>query len=306
MDYTAGYAQNLAVRGMNNAEMRTIAMFGASGMLGKPVARALAGAGFQVRALARRPERARADLPASIKWIIGDLRSPDDVASALEGVEGVYLNLSIAPPSRERDFQPEREGLRQVLEAAKKSGVRRIAYLSSIVHWHEGFEWWGFHIKREAVRAIKQSGIPYLIFYPSNFMETLPEKMLVGRRLILAGQPRYKNYWIAGEDYARQVARAFQTTPPGESREFVIQGKTPLDMEEAAALFQRYYSRKIKVVKIPIGLLRFMGRFSPLLDYGWRLSEAINEYPETFEGEAAWRDLGEPLISLEAFARGAR
>jgi nucleoside-diphosphate-sugar epimerase len=61
--------------------------------------------------------------------------------------EIVYLNLSVAQSSKKNEPQPEREGINNIIEAAKKTGIKRIVYLSSLIKNYEGlngFSWWHF------------------------------------------------------------------------------------------------------------------------------------------------------------------
>ncbi|MEJ0030326.1 MAG: NmrA family NAD(P)-binding protein [Bacteroidota bacterium] len=59
--------------------MKRIAMIGATGLLGKPVALALANAGYEVTALVRDPGPARKTFPKEIKIFPGDMRSDSDL-----------------------------------------------------------------------------------------------------------------------------------------------------------------------------------------------------------------------------------
>jgi uncharacterized protein YbjT (DUF2867 family) len=49
-------------------------------------------------------------------------------------------------------------------------------------------------LKKDAIQAIKNSGIPYCIFYPSSFMENLNNGYIQGNRVNIAGKPVYKNW----------------------------------------------------------------------------------------------------------------
>ena len=62
---------------------------------------------------------------------------------------------------------------------------------------------------RNALARIKSSGIPYTIFYPTNFMETLAQRHSAGQLFMMLGRARFCNYWIAGSDFGRQVAKSF-------------------------------------------------------------------------------------------------
>lgn len=288
--------------------MKKITVFGATGMLGLPVIKELVKAGFEVTAMARDTEKARRVLPRDVKIIAGDLRFADEVGKAVSGADGVYLNLSIEPTSGQTGFQPEREGLDNILEAVKKHHVQRIAYLSSLVHRYQGtdgFFWWAFSIKQSAVDKIKSSGIPYVIFYPSNFMENLDVgDFKQGNRMVLAGESKHRAYFIAGEDYGRQVAKAFELLSKDENRDYSVQGLEAFTSDEAVQAFVKNYQKeKLKISKAPIFILKVLGAFNRKMNYGANILTAINNYPEKFESEKTWEELGKPQITLEEYAR---
>ena len=286
--------------------MRKITVFGATGMLGKPVVRELVNAGFEVTVLARSPEKARAGLPVEVKFLQGDLQNKQDVERALETADGVYLNLSVPPESAPTDFQPEREGLKTVLEVAKDANVRRIGYLSSIVKRHQGannFHWWAFDVKNQAVEMIKQSGVPYTIFYPSSFMENFAGGYRQGNKLMLAGESKFPMYFIAGADYGKQVAKSFQILSD-ENREYDVQGLEAFTADEAAKVFAENYQReKLKISKTPLFVLKAAGFLNRKMANTAKIIEALNDYEERFTSEKTWQELGKPTITLAEYAR---
>jgi uncharacterized protein YbjT (DUF2867 family) len=282
-----------------------ILFIGASGMLGKPVAKALMEAGHEVRLLARDTSKLQAIFPnASI--INGDILDKFTLTDAMKDMEAVYCNLSVFPSSKKNQAQPEREGIDNILASASQAGVKRISYLSSIVHRYEGlnnFHWWAFQVKASAVRKIKESGIPYLIFYPSTFMETLPYQMVRGSQIATLGKSQMPMWFIAGKDYARQVVKAFQL-PQNEIREYDVQGPEPYTFDEAAKVFSNNYrKKKLSLMKVPIGMIRFLSTFNQKLDYGWKICEALNKYPEKFTSENTWRELGKAETTLASYAQ---
>lgn len=263
-------------------------------MLGEPVAKEFLRAGYEVSLLARNPARA-SDLAANGAIVVqGDLNDPRSLEEFLKGHEWVYLNLAADQSSRETDFQPEREGLKNLLDAARKTGIRRIGYLSSLVKDYTGTDWWVLKMKRESVKIIRESGIPYSIFYPSTFMESFGKGAFrQGNRFTLAGKSRYPMYLIAGEDYGRQVVRAFETGTA--SHEYIIQGTEAFTIDEAARLFAANYTKAPqKISHLPMGLLNFLGFFSNKFNYVAHIVDALNNFPEKFEGEKAWAELGKP------------
>ncbi len=272
-------------------------------MLGEPVAKAFLKAGYEVSLLVRNPARASALAADGAMVVKGDLNDPRSLEEFLRGQEWVYLNLAADQSSRETDFQPEREGLKNLLDAARKAGIRRIGYLSSLVKDYTGTDWWVLKMKRESAKAILESGIPYSIFYPSTFMESFGKGAFrQGNRLNLAGKSLFPMYLIAGEDYGRQVVTAFETGT--ENHQYIIQGTEAFTVEEAARLFAANYTKAPqKISHLPMGLLNFLGVISNKFNYIAHIVDALNNFPEKFEGEKAWKELGKPTIRYIDYIR---
>ncbi len=277
-------------------------------MLGRPVTHELIWAGHQIRLIARDVAKTKALFP-HVDVVPGDLRNPASLIETLWGVEVVYLNLSITQTEKQTDFHTEAEGLTNLLNAAKQAGVRRVAYLSSIIMRYQGmngFRWWAFDVKQEAVRLIKASGIPYSIFYPSCFMDSLAETQRAGKFILLVGRSAARPWYISAHDYGKQVARALKLAEDGQNQEYVIQGPEAITQHEAAERFvAAYQNEKLSILTTPPFLMRLGRPFSAQADYGWHITEAINKYPEQFEASQSWKDLGEPQTTIEQFAENS-
>ena len=87
-----------------------ILFIGATGMLGKPVAKELINSGFDVTLLARDIDKTAALFSGS-KIIKGDVFDKASLNAAFTGMDAVYCNLSVLQTSKEKDLQPEREGI---------------------------------------------------------------------------------------------------------------------------------------------------------------------------------------------------
>ncbi|RYC66389.1 MULTISPECIES: SDR family oxidoreductase [Spirosoma] len=280
-----------------------LAIIGATGMLGQPVAHQLIWAGNAVRIIARNVAEAKGLFP-HVEVVPGDLRNPDSLLQALQGVDTVYLSLSVRQTEKRTDFHTETDGLRNLLTAARQAGVTRIAYLSSLVMRYQGmngFRWWVFEVKHEAVRLIKDSGLRYSIFYPSCFMESINTVQRMGRFILVLGRSPVRPWYISAHDYGKQVARALKQA--SDNQEYVIQGPEALTQHEAAERFTRAYTASpVRVLTSPLFFLKMGSAFSTQANYGWHIGEALNSYPEQFEAEKTWADLGKPQTTIDQFA----
>ena len=290
--------------------MNAVAIIGATGMLGQPVAQAFIKArpnagGYSVRLIGRDVAKAQAIFPDA-EVIAGDMRDTASLTKALSGMDAVYLNLSVKQTEKRTDFHTETDGLKNLLEAARQAGVKRIGYLSSIIMRYQGmngFQWWVFDVKQQAVKLIQASGIAYSIFYPSCFMDSMRQTQRAGNFILVVGHSGVQPWYIAAEDYAQQVVRAFQIAQDGQNQEYIIQGPEALTQHEAAERFVKAYKKeKLTLLATPSWLMQLGRPFSAQADYGWHITEALNTYPETFEAQQTWADLGKPATTIEQFA----
>lgn len=280
--------------------IRSIAVVGATGMLGTPVAKILKASGFSVTAVVRDMQKAQQKLGAGFYLSKGNLQDKNSLRTAFSDSDFVYLSLSTSPHEKKQDFKTEIDGLRNVIEAAKSARVKRIGFLSSLVKDYREMDWWMFDIKRQACQTLLECEIPATLFYPSNFYENLTQQQLKGNRVMLAGNQETKSWWISTDDYGRQVANAFRLDGDhSENREYVIQGPKPYSMEEAADCFIDHCPQPgLKKLKVPMRLFKFLKPFSASIDFQYHIITAINHYNETFQAEESWEKLGKPELSL--------
>jgi UDP-glucose 4-epimerase len=110
-----------------------LAVTGGTGFIGQHLLRELTRRGYHVRVLLRRPTMLPADCTSAV---IGDIARPQNMASALAGVDAIIhsAGLSVAASGRpEDDYRVLNvEATIGLARAAQRAGVRRFVFLSSI------------------------------------------------------------------------------------------------------------------------------------------------------------------------------
>lgn len=129
----------------------TILVTGATGNVGRLVVEQLAGAGERVRAMSRDPRSAT--FPETVETVAGDLTDPAGLSAALKGVERMYLF-------------PVARTVREVVDVARRAGVRRVVVLSSRAV-SAGMDT-DFHLPVE--RAVEESGLEWTHLRAGEFM----------------------------------------------------------------------------------------------------------------------------------------
>jgi len=284
--------------------IKRITVIGSTGMIGIPVTHELVKAGFEVTALVRNVEKAKQIFPQGVSFVKGDIEDMQSINEALKNADGLYINISTKPTDKESQFNPEMQGLDNILTALKNSNIKLVAFLSSFLARNYNGDWWVMKAKKEGISKIKNSGIPYTIFYPSNFMENFAsEGMRRGNKVnFIKSKVNNKAWWIAGEDFGKQVANAFKTDK-ALNAEFPVQGPEALTMQEAATKYAAAYKKEqLGVGSMPYGLLKFLGMFIPQMKFISNLMNVMLNNVETFESQKTWDILGKSEISIDKFA----
>ncbi|WP_370541462.1 SDR family oxidoreductase [Agreia sp. COWG] len=120
---------------------RVALVVGASGIAGSALVDQLAGEGWQVLGLARRPGRAI----DGVTWISADLRSPVELRAALEGrgVSHVYFTAWSRQETEEQNIEVNGGMVRDLLAALDTSPVVHASLVTGLKHYLGPFEAYG-------------------------------------------------------------------------------------------------------------------------------------------------------------------
>ena len=282
---------------------KTILVVGGTGMLGKPVAQQLKVDGFNVRLLARNPEKAQKLLGAGNEIIKGDVDDPAALRSALTGVDGVHISLKGGPTEADFDHM-DHIATRDIAQAAKELGVGRVTILSAYAVSAEKADTPESRSKLKGEAALKSSGVPYTIFRASWFMETLP-MFVQGKSISLIGKQIHPLHWIAAEDYARMVSKSYQTEET-LNKELYIFGPEAYTMGEAMKIYAEYAG--VKVAPMSTRTLAVLGALT--FNTEWKgmavLMKHYDNWGEDGSPDEANRLLGAPRITLKEWCEKNR
>ena len=143
-------------------------VIGGTGFLGREIACQLLERGQRVRTFCRR----NGDVPEGAEIVLGDLVNPISLRKACQGVETVYHTASI--PSISVHWKPFYEinvlGAKNVLDACKATGVRKLIYTSSA---------------SVIFNCRSQPGIDETAPYPDRWLAHYPHSKAIAERMIL-------------------------------------------------------------------------------------------------------------------------
>jgi len=254
---------------------------GATGFVGAAVARALIREGWEVRALARKGSDRRnvQDLPLQV--VEGDLADRGSLDRAVAGCEALF---HVAADYRLGAFDPHQlyqtnvEGTRNILEASRQAGVRRVVYTSSVAtvgiprdgspgneDTPVGVADMIGHYKRskflaeQVVREAALGGPPVVIVNPSTPIGPGDVKPTPTGQLVLdAAAGRMPAYVDTGlnivhvDDVAAGHLLAFHRGQPGER---YILGGQDLTLRQILIEIAGLVGRKPPAIRLPTGVV---------------------------------------------------
>jgi dihydroflavonol-4-reductase len=254
---------------------------GATGFVGAAVARALLGAQWQVRVLARRGSDRRNLKNLDVEVCEGDLTDLDSLQRAAQGCDGLFhvaadYRLGARDPAEL--YRTNVEGTRHVLSAAQRSGVQRIVYTSSVAtigipadgtpgdeQSANSLENMIGHYKRskylaeEVVREAALGGMSVVIVSPSTPVGPGDVKPTPTGLLVLdAAAGKMPAYVDTGlnivhvDDVAAGHLLAYERGKPGER---YILGGEDMSLREILEVIARLEGRNPPRVRLPYGVV---------------------------------------------------
>lgn len=284
----------------------TILVTGSTGTIGTQVLKFLDGHGADIRALTRSPEKA--ELPAGVTAVKGDLADIDSIRAALEGVSTLFLLAPNAPDELTQAML--------ALNAAREAGVKGVVYLS--VFKGEAYaDVPHFASKMTVERMIEAYDLPATILRPAYFIQNdMRQKdallgggvyaMPVGARGISMVDVR-----DIGEAAAKELLRREQADAPLPREIFELVGPDILTGATLATLWSEVLGRPIAYAGDDLdGLEQRLKSFGPAwLAYDMKLMMRRYQQDGAIATDADLARLttllGHPPRSYRAFAQAA-
>jgi uncharacterized protein YbjT (DUF2867 family) len=317
-----------------------ILVVGASGQLGVAVVARLASAPQpeNIRAFVRPTSQTEHLRLPNVELAYGDLRNAASLDAACKGVDVLIATANtVAPRGRYSFDSVEGDGYRNLLDAAKKNGVKQIIFMSAPVTPTDDAVP-TLRYKRLIEKLIIGSGVPYTIFRGSLFMDdwfalmgsSIPLRGAEGATLerpfwfsrafvkgtghlienhgiaLVAGSGKTRHAFIALDDVAEFVVKAVRK-PDALNKVFEIGGPEILSWDEVVALFSRVLGKRVRTIRAPAAVFRLqqlmLSAFSPaaanLMGMNWAFATAGSAYDMSSIGPS----FGVRLTTPEQFLR---
>ncbi len=248
---------------MSYNNVKTVAVFGATGAQGSPVVAEALAQGHTVRAIARDAEKIRAKHPAA-QAVAADLADESALSAAMYGVDAAFLHFPM--PSGPDDSQ---DWATAFFSAAHKVKLPLLVFVTGGPSGSRFPSSAIVDATTQGMSSVLDSGIPSIVLQSAVYLENLkPEHFLPGIRTegLLDYPPVSQNLkvqWTSHIDQAR-LAVAALSRPDLAGKAFEIGTPDALTGAELATHLSHWVGRSV--------------RFDPMspTDFGQRIGDALN------------------------------
>ncbi len=189
------------------------------------------------------------------------------------------------------------------VKAAQESDIKRVTLISGASVSKDRISYPGTRAKFQAEQAVINSGMEYAVFRATWFMESL-QFFVRGKQATVMGKDTQKIHWVAAEDYAQMVARAFMLDDPPNNI-FTVFGPEEYTFKEALNTYVDIINPDIKVKSVPLGVLKFFANltFSRQLKDVLPFMQYFEENGELGNPGKTDEVLGTPQTTLEKWCK---
>ena len=254
----------------------TLLIVGATGTLGRQVARRALDEGYKVRCLVRSPKKSAFLKEWGAELVPGDLCYPQSLPLALEGVTAVIDAATNRPTDSLSIRQVDWDGKVALIQASVAAGVERFIFFS-ILDAEKYPDVPLMEIKRCTELFLAESGLDYTILRPCGFMQGLIGQYAIP---ILERQA----VWITGDsspvaymdtqEIAQFAIRAL-SVPETQKQTFPLVGSRAWSAEEIISLCEQLSGQQARVTRMPINLLRTMRRVLRFFQWSWNVADRL-------------------------------
>ena len=253
-----------------------VLIVGATGTLGRQIARQALDAGHQVRCMVRSPRKAAFLQEWGCELTRGDLLETDSLDYALEGQEAVIDAATARATDPGSAYDIDWTGKQNLFAACQRAGVKRLVFLSLLdAARHRDVPL--MDIKACSEEWLEASDLDYTILRGVAFMQGLISQfaipVLEGQTVWVSGSPTPIAY-MNTQDMARFAVAALGRH--GTVRQaYPVVGPRAWTTGEITQLCERYTGKDARVFRVPPALLQLMRAVTGFFEASLNVAERL-------------------------------
>ena len=239
--------------------MPKVLIFGGTGLLGRPVVYSLLQRQYDIRLFTSSKAISEKVFGNKVEYAEGQVSDIDAIKKAIDGCDNIYISLKGGPTAADY-VQIELQGSKNIYEAAKNSGIKKIIQQSEARADEKHTNFVISRVKYEAQKILEDSGHNFIVLKPTWFCESLP-LTIQANKAILIGSGRQSFFFLAAADYANIVGQCIETDK-ADRKALTIFGPEPMPIPEAMRRFLEIAHPDVAIDRLPVWMARAVSIFT--------------------------------------------
>ena len=262
-----------------------ILLVGATGTLGRQIAKLAVESGHQVRCIVRNPRKASFLQEWGCELTKGNLLSRNDLAYALQDIEAVIDAATSRPDDPRSIYDTDWEGKLNLFNECEVKGIKRIIFLSILLT--ERFRNVPLmDIKYCTEKLLEKSDFDYTIFKCAAFMQGVIGQFAIpvldSQAVWISGTPT-KIAYMNTQDMAKIIMKSLDV-PECNRKTLPLVGPKAWDADEVISVCEKYSNKKARILRVSPFLIKITQALVSFFQYSLNISERLSFAEVTSSG----------------------
>jgi len=277
-----------------------ILLVGATGTLGRQIAKQAIEEGHEVRCFVRNPRKASFLQEWGCELTKGNLLIPGDIDYALQDIEVVIDSATGRPEDSKSIYETDWDGKLNLFNACESKKIKRVIFLSILLT--EKFRNVPLmDIKYCTEKLIEKSNFDYTIFKCAAFMQGVISQFAIpvldSQAVWMSGTPT-KIAYMNTQDMAKIIVTSINN-PKSYKLSLPLVGPKAWDSDEVISLCEKYSNKKAKIFRVSPFLIKVTQNVVSFFQDALNVSERLAFAEVTSSGVALNSDMNNTYEVLD-------
>ena len=277
-----------------------ILLIGATGTLGRQIAKQAVEEGHEIRCFVRNPKKASFLQEWGCELTRGNLLNSSDIEYALQDVEAVIDAATSRPDDSKSIYETDWDGKLNLFNACESLNVKRVIFLSILLT--EKFRSVPLmDIKYCTEKLLEKSSFDYTIFNCAAFMQGVIGQFAIpvldSQAVWMSGTPT-KIAYMNTQDMAKVIVSAVNN-PKTHRLKLPLVGPKAWDSNEVISLCEKFSEKKAKIFRVSPFLIAVTQKLVSFFQDSLNVSERLAFAEVTSSGEPLDADMSKTYEILE-------
>ena len=277
-----------------------ILLIGATGTLGRQIAKQAVEEGHEIRCFVRNPKKASFLQEWGCELTRGNLLNSSDIEYALQDVEAVIDAATSRPDDSKSIYETDWDGKLNLFNACESLKVKRVIFLSILLT--EKFRNVPLmDIKYCTEKLLEKSSFDYTIFNCAAFMQGVIGQFAIpvldSQAVWMSGTPT-KIAYMNTQDMAKVIVSAVKN-PKTHRLKLPLVGPKAWDSNEVISLCEKYSNKKAKIFRVSPFLISVTQKLDSFFQDSLNVAERLAFAEVTSSGEPLDADMSKTYEILD-------